>query len=453
MMKIAYIVSRFPKLSETFVYREITELRRQGADVLCFSIHRPEPEPLPPAAAHFRQETTYLWPPHPVRFVLGLLHFASIAPVRFFQTLQLYWRRAPQCFAGKKRFVLHVLEGAYLAYLCKRRHVDYIHAHFANGPSSVAMAASELSAIPFGFTCHAQDIYADPLLLDLKIARTQIALTISECNRNYIREHFPLQTPSSLEVHRVAVDLTEFRPQRAMRTNSAPPLIFSIGRLVPKKGFIHLIRACAILAQHKKDFRCWIVGDGPERATLQAAIVEANLQDRVNLLGAQADVRKFLRQADIYVQPSVVDNSGDRDGIPTTLMEAMAMQVPVIATDVAGIPELIQHERHGLMAPPADPAALAHAILRLQADERLRQALIANAHRHVAEEYNLAVNTKNLLNKIAEVTRKPGQAELYQQPPSAASAKKAFENYKNETDRSHTSVELQNFLCAKVAGQ
>ncbi len=438
MMRIAYIVSRFPKLSETFVYREINELRRQGAEVICFSIHRPEPEPLPPAAAHFRQETTYLWPPHPARFVFGLLHFASIAPVRFFRTLQLYWRRAPQYFADKKRFVLHVLEGAYLAYLCKRRHIDYIHAHFANGPSSVAMAASELSAIPFGFTCHAQDIYADPLLLDLKIERAQIALTISECNRNYIREHFPLQTPSNLEVHRVALDLTEFRPRRAAQPHSAAPLIFAIGRLVPKKGFIHLIRACAILAQQKKAFRCWIVGEGPERATLQAAIAQAHLQDHVNLLGAQADVKKFLRQAEVYVQPSVVDNSGDRDGIPTTLMEAMAMQVPVISTNVAGIPELIQHERHGLVVPPADPAALAHAILRLQADERLRQALVANARQHIAQQHNLVVNTKKLLDKIAAVTKKPGLAEFYPQPLSAATAKRAFENYKNETDRSVT---------------
>jgi glycosyltransferase involved in cell wall biosynthesis len=415
MMRIAYIVSRFPKLSETFVYREINELRRQGANVLCFSIHRPEPEPLPPAAAHFRQETTYLWPPHPARFVLSLLHFASIAPARFLQTLQLYWRRVPRHFTGKKRFVLHVLEGAYLAYLCKRRRIDYIHAHFANGPSSVAMAASELSAIPFGFTCHAQDIYADPLLLDLKIERAQIALTISDFNRNYIREKFSLQTPSNLEVHRVALDLTEFRPPRAARANSASPLILTIGRLVPKKGFIHLIRACEILAQQQKAFRCWIVGDGPERAALQTAIAQANLQDRVSLLGAQADVKKFLRQAEVYVQPSVVDNSGDRDGIPTTLMEAMAMQVPVIATNVAGIPELIQHEYHGLVVSPADPAALAQAILRLQVDERLRQTLVANASQHIAKQHNLAVNTKKLLDKIAGVTKKKIEPEICNQ--------------------------------------
>lgn len=424
MIRIAYIVSRFPKLSETFVYREINELRQQGASVVCFSIHRPEPEPLPTTAAHFRQETTYLWPPHPVRLVWGLLHFASIAPARFLQTLQLYWHRAPRHFAGKKRFILHVLEGAYLAYLCKRRHIDYIHAHFANGPSSVAMAASELSAIPFGFTCHAQDIYADPLLLDLKIERAQIALTISEFNRIYIRENFSVQTPSNLQVHRVALDLTEFRPRRAARADSAPPLILTIGRLVPKKGFIHLIRACEILAQQQKAFRCWIVGDGPERAALQTAITQANLQDHVNLLGAQADVKKFLRQADIYVQPSVVDNSGDRDGIPTTLMEAMAMQVPVIATNVAGIPELIQHEYHGLVVSPADPAALAQAILRLQVDERLRQTLVANASQHIAQQHNLVVNTKKLLEKIAAVTKKPVQGEFYSQNLSAVTAKK-----------------------------
>ena len=407
-MRIAYIVSRFPKLSETFVYREIAELRRQGAEVLCFSIHRPEAEPLPPAAQTFREETTYLWPPPPVRFVFGILYFAVTAFTRFGGTLNWYWRCAPRRGNAKKRFLLHFFEGVYFAHLCKQRRVDYIHAHFANGPSSVAMAASELSGIPFGFTCHAQDIYADPLLLEHKIDRAQIALTISEFNRQYIRENFSLQNPSHLEVHRVAVDLTQFRPRPGARPDSKSPLILSIGRLVPKKGFIHLIRACEILAQQKMSFRCWIIGEGPERGPLQEAIKQAGLQEQVNLLGAQADVKKFLSQAEVFVQPSIVDKSGDRDGIPTTLMEAMAMQVPVIATTVTGIPELIQHERNGLLAPPENAEALAVAIIRLRADDRLRHALIANARKYIEMHHNLAANTQRLLHKIAAVTRSAG---------------------------------------------
>jgi len=148
-----------------------------------------------------------------------------------------------------------------------------------------------------------------------QIDRAQIALTISEFNRHYIRGSFSLQNPSRLEVHRVAVDLTQFRPRHFAPPVAELPLILSIGRLVSKKGFIHLIRACEILAQQKMSFRCWIIGEGPERGPLQEAIEQAGLQKQVNLLGAQADVKKFLSQAEVFVQPSIVDQSGDRDAV------------------------------------------------------------------------------------------------------------------------------------------
>ncbi|MDZ7363222.1 MAG: glycosyltransferase family 4 protein [candidate division KSB1 bacterium] len=400
MIRMAYIVSRFPKLSETFVFREVNELRRQGAEVLCFSIHRPMQEPLPPDAEHFLKETTYLWPPHPAQFFAGMLKFATTRPAEFFDALKLFWQRAPRGFSGKKRFVLHFLEGVYLAHLCKQRGVEYIHAHFANGPSSVAMAASAVSGIPFGFTSHAQDIYSDPLMLEVKIAAAQLPLTISSCNRDYIIENFPVENAAKLRVQRVAVDLAHFRPRHSTETREESPLILAIGRLVPKKGFIHLIRACEILALRGINFRCWIVGEGPERAALQAAIAAGNLQDKVNLLGAQTEVKKFLQRADLFVMPCVLDSGGDRDGIPTTLMEAMAMQVPVISTNLSGIPELVQHEQTGLLVPPANHEALAQAICRLIVDEKLRQELAAEGRRHIEIYHDLAANTEKLLQNI-----------------------------------------------------
>lgn len=404
-MRIAYIVSLFPTLSETFVFREINELRRQGAEVICFSIHRPKAEPLPPDAAHFSAETTYLWPAYPVQFLLALLRFGVLHPVKFFGTLGLYWRRAPRTFAGFKRFTLHFLEGVYFAHLCRQRQVQYLHAHFANGPSSVALAASALSGIPFGFTSHAQDIYADPLMVDLKINRAAIALTISAYNRDYLVTNFPLQNPDHLQVHRVAIDLAHFRPaRRPLAPAGEPALILAIGRLVPKKGFIDLIRACAMLAQRHVNFRCWIIGEGPERAALQTAISASRLEKNVNLLGAQTNVKEFLQQADLFVMPCVVDGSGDRDGIPTVLMEAMAMQVPVISTNLTGIPELIEHEQNGLLVSPGNPAELAQAMARLVGNRNLRQALAVRARQTVENERSLVVNTRKLLQKISAVT-------------------------------------------------
>jgi glycosyltransferase involved in cell wall biosynthesis len=400
MIRIAYIVSRFPKLSETFVFREINELRRQGAEVICFSIHRPALEPLPAEAQHLLNETTYLWPPNPVQFFLGIMKIAIRRPHRFFGTLKAYLRQAPRHLRGLKRFALHFLEGAYLAHLCEKCGVEYIHAHFANGPSSVAMAASDLSGIPFGFTCHAQDIYADPLMLERKLARARLPLTISEYNRDYLLAHYAVANPARLKVHRVAVDLAHFRPRRSAKSNEESPLILAIGRLVPKKGFIHLIQACEILAKRGIEFRCGIVGDGPERATLRAAIASSKLEDKVILLGAQTDVKKYLQRADVFVMPCVLDPSGDRDGIPTTLMEAMAMQVPVISTNISGIPELIKHEETGLLVPPTDGEALAQAICRLLADEKLRHEVATEGRRHIEIFHDLETNTEKLLQNI-----------------------------------------------------
>ncbi len=400
MIRIAYILSRFPKLSETFVFREVNELRRQGAEVHCFSIHHPLPEPLPPDAQHLLAETAYLWPPHPAGFGSGVLRFAITRPRQFFGTLKTFLQQAPRNFNGIKRFVLHFFEGVYLAHLCVKRGVEYIHAHFANGPSSVAMAASAVSGIPFGFTCHAQDIYADPLMLALKIEAAHLPLTISQYNRDYLAKALSPAHAARVRVHRVAVDLTHFRPKRLAASNEDSPVILAIGRLVPKKGFIHLIRACEILAQRGVNFRCWIVGEGPERAALQAAITAGKLEEKVCLLGSQTDIKKYLQRADVFVMPCVLDQSGDRDGIPTTLMEAMAMQVPVISTSLSGIPELVRHEQTGLLVPPADEAALAQAICRVIVDEELRQALAAAGRRYIETCHNLELNTQDLLQNI-----------------------------------------------------
>lgn len=402
MIRMAYIVTRFPKLSETFVYREVMALRRQGAEVDCYSIHRPLQEPLPAEAEHLLEETTYLWPPHVARFLGGILKLAVTRPTEFFSTLKLFWQQAPKNFTGRKRFILHFLEGVYLAHLCLQRGVNYIHAHFANGPSSVAMAASALSGIPFGFTSHAQDIYADPLMLDLKINRARLPLTVSACNRDYIAKNFPAANAAKLRVHRVAVDLEQFRQRRPASGHDEAPVILAIGRLVPKKGFLYLIKACEWLAKRGVNFRCWIVGEGPERTLLQAAINASNLQEKVSLLGAQTDIKKYLQRAEVFVMPCVQDASGDRDGIPTTLMEAMAMQVPVISTNISGIPELVQHEKTGLLAPPADAEALAQAICRLLADEELRQNLIAAARQHIEIHHNLETNTDKLLQRVLQ---------------------------------------------------
>lgn len=399
MTRIAYIASLFPKLSETFVFREVNELRRQGMEVVCFSLHRPPREPLPADAQMLQQETTYLWPLRYAGFVAAVLKAMLCRPRTFYKTLALFVKRAPN-WPAVRRYLLHFLEGVYLARLCRQQGVEYLHAHFANGPSSVALAASEIGGIPFGFTCHAQDIFVDPVMLAGKVKRAQNALTISAFNRTHIAAHFTAVAAQKMQVQRVAVDLKHFAP--VSRPRGKVPIILAIGRLVPKKGFIHLVHACALLARRGMRFRCWIIGDGPERAALEMAIAGAELQGKVRLLGAQSNVKKILGRTDIFAMPCVIDDSGDRDGIPTTLMEAMAMALPVVSTEVSGIPELIHPEETGLLAAPGNAEQLASQMTRLLQDESLCRRLGEEARRFVAAHHNLECNTRILFNRIGK---------------------------------------------------
>jgi glycosyltransferase involved in cell wall biosynthesis len=265
-------------------------------------------------------------------------------------------------------------------------------------------------------------------MLGRKIEKAQLPLTISEYNRRYLAESISSEHAERVRVHRVAVDLAHFRPKRSTESNEEAPLILAIGRLVPKKGFVHLIRACELLAQRGVNFRCWIIGEGPERAALQTAISASNLEERVCLVGTQTEIKKYLQRADVFVMPCVLDHSGDRDGIPTTLMEAMAMQVPVISTGISGIPELVKHEQTGLLTPPANAEALAQAICRLIADEQLRQKLAAGGRRHIETYHNLEANTRQLLQNILrkasreEEPQKPFSMNFLYQPVDAVRA-------------------------------
>jgi len=284
-------------------------------------------------------------------------------------------------------------------YLVERhlRHepAGHLHAHFAHGPCTTALFASELTGTPFSFTAHAKDIFVqEEDFLRTKLARARFAVTCTAFNRERLAE-----VCGAARLHCIyhGVDLRRFSARREA-PRGAPPRILSVGRLVPKKGFPTLLRALARLAERGVAFQGTLIGSGPQRAELEALLRELGLGGRVELLGpmTQDELLGHYAVADCVALACQVQDDGDRDGIPNVLVEAAALGVPVVSTRISGIPELVLDGETGLLVPPGDVGALADALERVLRDRAFADSLARAGRARVEELYDLERNTARL---------------------------------------------------------
>jgi glycosyltransferase involved in cell wall biosynthesis len=398
---IGYLVSAWPRLSETFILNEVISIERLGVSLRIFSIKNPEVGLVHASVGQVRAEVTCL--AHARHWWFALLPSLRLVmrdPSRYcralFQAVRL--RR----MGGRKRFCQAVC----LADKLSRQPVAHLHAHFANAPALVAMFVHELTGIPYSFTAHAKDIYVKtpPQLLRAEIEQARAVVTCTEYNRRFLSEQFGPWCRSKL--HRIyhGLDLAEFpfRPPRP--SGEEAPLILSVARLVQKKGLRDLLVASDILRGGGRRFRVEIIGDGPLQPTLESQVAELRLQDRVRLLGAQPHevVRRAYAQASVFALPCVVAKDGDRDGIPNVMLEAMASGVPVVSTPVSGIPEVIESEREGLLVAPNNPEELAGALARLLSDAPLCQRLAYAARERIEGSFSVEQNCRRLLEVFGQ---------------------------------------------------
>jgi glycosyltransferase involved in cell wall biosynthesis len=274
----------------------------------------------------------------------------------------------------------------------QRLGIQHVHAHFGWSASSIALIANRLLGIPFSLTLHAHGIFLNPLLLNAKIKYSQFVVTISEYNRQYLKNLFPeYRLEDKIHVIHCGLDSEIFIPPSEPKRGGDQFTIVGIGQLDPRKGFHVLIDACHHLAKRGIPFRCQILGEGEERNRLEALIIRYNLMEHVFLPGKiyQEELRQILNRADVSVLPCVRDESGELDGIPVALMETMAMQIPTVSTRISGIPELIDHGRNGWLTPPNDSVALADALQHLRDNPELRNRLGKAARESVVHEFNI----------------------------------------------------------------
>ncbi len=396
---IGYVVSTWPRLSQTFVLSEVLGLERQGVRVRIYSVKDPGGEPVHGDVSQVQADVVYLtlrrlWR----QIVLANLKLAVARPAQYFPALG--------AAVGYRRLgvVRRFWQAAYLASLLRRRPVRHLHAHFATAPALVAMFASRLTGTPYTFTTHAKDLYVgtQPRLLRAEIRHARAVVTISEYNRSYLAQSVDHSANGKVKCIYNGLDLRRF-PFRE-RATAEDPLILGVGRLIEKKGFADLIAAAGILWKRGHRFRVEIIGAGPLREELEAIRATLGLEHVVTFLGAQPQeaIRQAYQRATLFVLPCVVTPDGDRDGIPTVLLEAMASGLACVSTNVSGIPELIESGINGLLAPPNRPLAVAEAIELLLREPDLRNAFAIQARKTIEQRFSIERSTRELIDVFRE---------------------------------------------------
>lgn len=404
-LRVAYVMSRFPKLTETFILFEMAAVERQGAEIRLFPLLREREAAMHPEAAPYVARATYL-PFLSLPILASQWHFLRHAPRRYLGTLGAMlggtWRSANFLLGGIGIFpkVVHA------ARLMERDGVHHVHCHFATHPALAGFIIHRLVGIPYSFTAHGSDLHVDRTMLCRKVAESAFTVTISDDNRAVFERECggPIR---NLEVIHCGVDTDVFRPIPRTTAPGAPLAILAIGTLHEVKGQTHLIEACRRLAAEGVPFTCRFVGEGPDLPALERQAAAAGLTDRVEFLGRRTrdQVARLLGSSDVLVAPSVPTRSGKREGIPVVLMEAMSAGLPVVASALSGIPELVVDGTSGLTVPPGDPAAIAAALRRLHDDPHLRSRLGAAARERVTAEFDIDRNAARLVERIAAVVR------------------------------------------------
>ncbi len=406
--KVAYVVKRYPRYSETFIVNEILAHEAAGAELEIFSLRAPEDTHFQDIISQVRAPVTYL--PDRIRSAYELWDLLQASA----KVCPGIWRHLPLAAGIDSRELGHALA---LAVHVVTRGITHLHAHFASSSASVARLAAHFAGITYSFTAHAKDIFhedVDPADLRAKLGDAAAVVTVSDFNLRHFQAEFP---DCAGRVHRIynGIDLERFAYRDPV---AGEPLILAVGRLVEKKGFGDLIEACALLVRDGVAFRCLIVGSGEEEAALRKHIARLGLEKWVSLEGPrpQREVIELMRAAAVMAAPCIVGADGNRDGLPTVLLEAMALGTPCVGTDVTGIPEVLRDGDTGLCIRQAAPAILANALHTLLDNPGLRLRLARNARALIEAEFDVQRNAA----RVFQLFNPAGRASLTEAPQALA---------------------------------
>jgi len=404
-MRVAYVLGTFPKLSETFILREIQEMERQGVAVELFALARSD-GPMDKDVASYADRTTYRAGAQccACRIAECVRSVACLArdPGRGWRAI----REGLPCPLQVMRCLRGVADGRAFAAGAAGKGIERVHAHFAGMPALVGLVMADVLRVPFSFSAHANDVFVGSEALAWKADAADLILTCNESARDELLGKLPPASRPKVQLVHHGLPLEEY-PFLEERPAPDPPRIVSVGRLEEKKGYPDLLRSVKALADKGLEFSLEIIGDGAERNALERLCGELGIESRVHFLGAQPHsvVVERIRGAALFALASKQTAEGDRDGIPNVLLEAAALGTPILATRSGSIPEFVNDERVGILSPPGQPDEFAISLERALNDREMCDRLRVNARREVETNYDLRANVAAIRSQFESTSR------------------------------------------------
>lgn len=421
-LKLAYVVSRFPSLSETLVLNEIVTMASLGVRVGIYPLGRKRQKMTHPEAAEWVRRA----------------HYQSLLSARVLEAQAHFLFRQPGAYARVGIDVVRQSWGSVSSFIgalrtfpkavrfardMQHEGISHIHAHCATHPALAAFVIHRLTGIPFSFAAHGSDLHVERTMLAAKVDAAAFAVSVSNFHKEIMVRTCGEHSRNKIHMVHSGVDPHCFVPATGPR-NAGPFSIVCVASLEPIKGHTYLIEACRILRERTIDFRCDLLGDGPLRKAILRQISRAGLGDRIHLLGLRSrpDIVSVLSRADVAVLASHPTREGKREGIPVALMEAMASALPVVASAISGTPELVESGVTGILVSPGDAGAIATALERLAADAELRTRMGQAGRKRVLHHFHLETNTRQLLQLLAGTAPASPDVPANGRPVSGADA-------------------------------
>ncbi len=397
--KLAYILTKFPKISETFILNEIVELRDKGISVDIFPLFRTKEKVLHLEAEKLMAHVNF-YPYISTSIIRANLHFIFASPIKYLKSL---FEIIIHAFGSWNYFFVSIAcfpKTVAFAYKIQQLNINHIHAHFANHPTVSALVIHRLIGVPFSFTAHGSDIHRDQKMLDRKIDASQLAVMVSEYNRQFICDRFKRDFGNKMKVIYCGV-----YPASAKEFNKASNSVIQIlciAALRGVKGHKYLIEACQMLKQNNVEFKLHLIGGGPLENEVKRQISELNLQHEIIMHGplSRAEVILLLESSDILTLTSITDKKGRREGAPVSIMEAMAFSLPVVSSKLSGIPELVDSGKTGILTTEGDSKEIFDALYKLCKDPELRKKLGVAGREKMMKNFNLKTNVDTLIQTM-----------------------------------------------------
>jgi glycosyltransferase involved in cell wall biosynthesis len=416
-LRIAYLCALYPAVSHTFVLREVRALRRLGMEIATFSIRRAGADQL--LSREDREafaETVAILPPNWRRLLRAHLTLVRESPIAYIRVLALALSLAPAGLRGRLWQLFYFVESVLLWRECRAREIRHIHVHLANVAADVALLCTSIGTAlepdrrwSWSFTMHGPTEFFDVAQhrLPEKLLRARFVVGISDYTRSQLMAFSPPEIWERLHVIHVGIPIEQFTRTEDEHATHAEPTILFIGRQVPEKGEGVLLHAAAQLIERGYGFKLVLAGEGPARAGFERLASRLGIGSHVSFPGAvgQEEIHAMYAEASIFCLPSFAE------GVPGVLMEAMAMELPVLSTRITGIPELVEDEHTGLLVSPGRVNELTTALARLLDDPSLRHRLGVSARERVVEDFNTESSARRL-HELFERELQPDRRNL-----------------------------------------